>query len=197
LTFTFAQLDTKEWFPSADELLAPVQQPPVLQYLNSLRKRVQKQVLVLTDVKVGYGVRAETKAAHAIEGKLEVAIDPGIAGGAPGMVTIGPKFGHGTQTGTDVGWETATDGEDDQGFLFAYKVQRVAVKKTKNGSNKGKQSVSRHVEYTSGAVLGTKAPEADEPDGLEIDKVGAGQTDETGVLVEAGDGSESLRFVKA
>lgn len=192
LTLSFSRLDTQEWFPSTEELQTLIQQLSVSQYLHSLRKWVLKQVFVVTGVKIAYGARAETKKGHELEGKLEISIDPGLADGAPGVVTIGPKVGHGTKKGIEVGWETGTDGEDDPGLLFAYKVQRVKVMQAKI---EDKPTVTSHSEYTSGALHGADSLVAEEREPFHIDPAVAEDASETGVFVEADDGSGGLWFV--
>ena len=151
-----------------------------------------KASFVVTGVKVAYGIRAEIKKGREAESSLEISLDPGLAGGVSDVVTFGPKVKHDIKKGTAVGWETGTDGDEDPGFLFAYKVQRVTVKKTKDEE---KKVAASRAEHASGAVLGTETPVAEEPDRLEIDTGDAEPTDDNGVLVKAGDKSENLLLV--
>lgn len=143
---------------------------------------------------VAYGARAETKATREIEGELKVPLDPGVAGGVPGMVEFGPGVGLGKKQSTGVGWDTGVEGSEDPGFVFAYKVQRVKVKK-KNGEVVDVSSEA----YTRGALYEQSTPAAAKPDGYEIDFTDVEDDDieGEGVLVEAEGGEGSLRLVPA
>lgn len=190
LTLHFARVDTQDWYPTAEELQKLVEQPAVSRYLDRLQAWSTKCVLVVTGVKVAYGARAESKDARETKGELSVSLDPGLAVGIPGVVEFGPGLGLGRERSTEVGWESGTDGVEDPGFVFAYQVQRVKVKKRDaevvEVTNKA---------YTHGAVYGSHHG-VEEPGAYEIDTMDAeDSTEEEGVLVETADTEENIQFV--
>ncbi|KAL1890457.1 hypothetical protein Sste5346_008286 [Sporothrix stenoceras] len=190
--FSFARLDTQEWYPSTEELESLIRQPTVSQYLKVLRSWVPKQVFVVTGIKIAYGAYAQSKKARHVDTGFEVKLDPGTAAGVSDIVTLGPKFTHSVKKGKYVEWSTGVDGEEDIGFVFAYKVQRVTVKLAKK---EGKYGVTDHDEYTSGSMLGVDDHVASEAEQFEIDTVDTDEVDEGAVLLEAGDGTEILWLV--
>jgi hypothetical protein len=183
-------MDTRDWYPTAAELQELVEQPPVARYLDRLQAWSKKCVLVVTGVKVAYGARARSSDARETQGEVSVSLDPGIAGAIPGVVEFGPGLGLGRKRNTEVGWESGADGVEDPGFLFAYQVQRVKVKKR----NAQVIDVAGKA-YTQGAVYGSEHV-ADEPSEYEIDITDdENSTEEEGVLVEAMDSEENMRLV--
>lgn len=190
LTLRFARVDTKEWYPSAKELQGLVEQSPVSRYLDRLQAWSPKCVLVVTGVKVAYGARVESRDAREVKGNLSVSLDPGVAGGIPGVVEFGPGLGLGRKRSAELGWETGVDGHEDPGFVFAYQVQRVKVKKR----NAEVIEVASKA-YTRGAVYGS-GHVANEPGEYEIDVTDSDDSaEEEGLLVEAFDGEENMRLV--
>lgn len=190
LTLRFTRVDTKEWYPSAAELQRLVEQSPVSRYLDRLQAWSPKCVLVVTGVKVAYGARVESRDAREVKGDLSVSLDPGVAVGVPGAVEFGPGLGLGRKRSAEVGWETGVDGHEDPGFVFAYQVQRVKVKKR---NAEVIDVVSKA--YTRGAVYGS-GHVANEPGEYEIDITDADDSEkEEGLLVEAIDGEERMRLV--
>lgn len=190
LTLHFSRVDTQDWYPTPEELQELVGQPAVSRYLDRLQAWSKKCVLVVTGVKVAYGARAESKDAREAKGELSVALDPGVAGGIPGVVEFGPGLGLGRKRSTEVGWESGTEGVEDPGFVFAYQVQRVKVKKR----DAGVVEVTGKA-YTHGALYGSHRG-VDEPGEYEIEILDAeDSTEEEGVLVETMDSEENMRFV--
>lgn len=192
LALHFARLDTEEWDPSAAELEARVRHPTVSRYLAKLRFWETTDLFVVTGVKVAYGARAESRTARETKAAIEVSMDPGVAGGIPGVVEFGPGAGLEKKRYTEVAWETGTDGREDPGFVFAYRVKRVVLKK-KNGQVVDLESK----DYTRGALYGVTNQILDQPKAYEIDgdTTGGMGTREEGVFVEAGDGDEAMWVV--
>lgn len=192
MTLRFARLDTQEWFPSDEELQKRVENPSVSRFLERLRVWSPKILFVITGVMVAYGARAETKAARDIEGDFKISLDPGMVGGMPGVVEFGPGLGLGKKESTEVGWETGADGKEDPGFVFAYKVQRIKVKK-KNG---GVINVDNE-EYTRGALYEQHVPALEKREEYELDSTDTEENDMEGegVLVEADEGEGSMWLV--
>lgn len=114
---------------SVAKLQGLVEQSPVSRYLDRLQAWSPKCVLVVTGVKVAYGARVESRDAREVKGDLSVLLDPGVAGGVPGVVEFGPGLGLRRKRSAEVGSEIGVDGHEDPGFVFAYQVQRVKVKK--------------------------------------------------------------------
>jgi hypothetical protein len=191
LTLRFARVDTQEWYPSTAELQKLVEHPSISRFLERLRAWNAKYLFVVTGVKVAYGARAESKNACEIKSELHVSLNPGVAVGVPGAIEFGPGAGLGKKQSTEVGWETGAGGKEDPGFVFAYKVQRVKVKK-KNGEVIDVTSK----DYTRGALYEEVISIADTPEEYEIDTMNEeDDTKEEGVLVEAGDGDENLLLI--
>ncbi|KAK8131810.1 hypothetical protein PG984_008248 [Apiospora sp. TS-2023a] len=192
LTLRFSRVDTQEWYPSTAELRALVGHRSIARFLACLRLWNTKDLYVVTGVKVAYGARAESKSGRETKGELEVSLDPGLAGGVPGVVEFGPGIGLGKKKSTEVGWETGTEGTEDPGFVFAYKVRRVKVKK-KNGEVSDVTSK----EYTRGALYQDVVPTGDKPEEeYEICTTDVeDEMEEEGVLVESGDGDDDMRLI--
>ncbi|CAK7232996.1 hypothetical protein SEUCBS140593_008453 [Sporothrix eucalyptigena] len=202
LTMLFSRLDTHEWYPSNVELQTLIDLPSVSQYLRYLGSFHSKEVFVITGVKVAYGSCAESKNARVTEARLDLTLDPGLTGGVPGVIELGLQTRLKRESTTTVLWESSADAKEDPGFVFAYKVQRVKVKtkvKTENGDI---MTVTRNKEYIRGALYENFVPNAGEPERFEIDMKDEINTEDmkedteaTGVLFEAGDGSENIWVV--
>ncbi|CAK7237599.1 hypothetical protein SBRCBS47491_010036 [Sporothrix bragantina] len=202
LTMLVSRLDTQEWYPSNIELQTLIDLPSVSQFLRYLRSFHSKELFVITGVKVAYGSYAERKNARATEARLDLKLDPGVAGGVSDVIELGLQTRLKRESTTTVSWEAGADAKEDPGFVFAYKVQRVKVKtkvKTENGDG---MIVTSNKEYIRGALYGNFIPTAGDPERFEIDaedKVDTGcaeeDTEATGVLFKAGDGSEDIWVV--
>lgn len=196
LALRFARMDTQEWDPSPAELQQRVEHPSVARFLQRSRAWDRKSLFVVTGVKVAYGACAESKAEDEAEGEVKVALDPGVAANVPNMVEFGPKLGLKRKQMTDVEWETGKDGQEDPGFVFAYKVQRIKVKK-----RDGEVVDMRGKEYTRGALYEEDIAIEKKLDEYEIDMVGVdikdveADTKEEAVLVEDQDGFENMCLV--
>lgn len=192
LTLNFARLDTQEWYPSTAELWQRVKHPSVSRFLERSLAWRTKKLFVVTGVKVAYGATAESKAIRETGGEGKVTLDPGTSGGMPGLVEFGTGAGLQKKENTEVAWESGADGKEDPGFVFAYRVQRVKIKK-----KDGELVEVTSKDHTSGAVYDDGAPSVDKPEEYEIDADDPEDDDsnEDGVFVEAGDGDDSMWLI--
>ncbi|KAK1842864.1 hypothetical protein CCHR01_14507 [Colletotrichum chrysophilum] len=132
---TFDSLQTVQFVPTLDYLEKCICMEPVKRYLMKSRNR--KPVYVITGLKIAVGAEISSNHTRAIERSFGVEVDATAWGGVP--VGVGPEFGIKTETKQKVEWEGTND------FVFAYRLRKVAVKKT--------DKVKENSDYVKGAMM--------------------------------------------
>ena len=152
--YSFARMDTTEFFPDAGFVRAAMAAPAVKEYLE--RQRFRKSVYMVVGIKTvaGATVRTVRRAEHG--GEVGAGLDLSLVGGPP--VALGSTVGGRVGDGEELGF---TDGKE---FVFAFRVRKVRVRE----SGRVEQD-----DYNRDALLGADDDEEDgekpafEADGLE------------------------------
>lgn len=134
-TFRFEKMHTEEFFPNEQYINALLKTSPVA---TRMLTKQHKDLFVIVGVKTVSG--AAVKRAHSgnIGGSLDISIDAAVAG-SPVPTSIGPSVVSSLGSHESVSFE----GSDD--FVFAFRVQKLRVKRSEEDI--------RQEDYTKGAMF--------------------------------------------
>lgn len=154
-TFRFEKMHTEEFFPDEEYIKGLLQGSPVA--IRILEKQ-RKNLFVIVGVKTVSG--AAVKRAHSgnIGGSFDISIDAALAG-SPVPASVGPSVVSSSGNNESVSFE----GSDD--FVFAFRVQKLQMKRREEGV--------RQEDYTKGAMFEYGASGKEQPQYLEISELNA------------------------
>lgn len=156
-TFRFEKMYTEEFFPDEQYIKALIQRSPIA--VRMLTKQ-RKPLFVIVGVKTVSG--AAVKRAHSsnVGGSLDIIIDGAVVG-SPAPVSVGPSVVSSSGNNESVSFEESDD------FVFAFRVQKVRMKRHDNLSKE---------DYTKGAMFEYGSARNNEPQSLEISELGESDT---------------------
>lgn len=148
-------MHTAEFFPDQDYIKSLLQTSPLADHIL---KKQRKRLFIVVGVKTVSGASARRTHSRTVGGSLDVGIDAAIIG-SPVPASIGPAVMTSTGTSEDISFE----GSDD--FVFAFRVQKLRVKRREEGV--------RQEDYAKGALFGYGAAGKNAPELMEISELDA------------------------
>lgn len=153
--FRFEKMHTEEFFPNEDYIKEVLQRSPVA--IRMLEKQ-HKNLFVIVGVKTVSGAAVKRAHSRNIGGSFDISIDAALAG-SPIPASVGPSVVSSSGSNESVSFE----GSDD--FVFAFRVQKLQMKRREEGV--------RQEDYNKGAMFEYGAPGKIQPQYLEISELGA------------------------
>lgn len=153
--FRFEKMHTEEFFPDDKYIETLLQKSPVA---NRLLKKQHKALFLIVGVKTVSGAAVKRAISGNIGGSLDISIDAAIAG-SPVPASVGPSVVSSSGRNEAVSFE----GSDD--FVFAFRVQKLRVKR--------REEDVRQEDYIKGAMFEYGADGKKETHFLEISEPSA------------------------
>lgn len=176
--YTFAQMDTTEFFPDVDYVRDALTVPAVKHYLE--RQRFRKSVYMVVGIKSVAGATVRTICSSDRGASLSAGVDLALVGGPP-VAPSGAVEGR-------LGNEEEIAFSDDKEFVFAFRVRKVRVRRS--GS-------IVHDDYNRNSLLGVDDDEPLEDDLLVegLEDADAGFEDFHAELVTDGHDQVNVSFL--
>lgn len=149
-TFRFEKMHTEEFFPDEENIKALVQKSPVA---TRMLTKQHKPLFVIVGLKTVSGATVKRAHSRNVGGSLDISIDTAVAG-SPVPASVGPSVASSSGRNEAVSFE----GSDD--FVFAFRVQKLRVKRH--------EEEVRQEDYAKGAMFEYGAVPKKEPEFLEL-----------------------------
>jgi hypothetical protein len=118
--YSFAQMDTTEFFPDADYVRDALAAPAVKRYLE--RQRFRKSVYMVVGIKSVTGTTVRTIRSSDRGASLSAGVDLGLRGGPP--VAPGGEVQGRLENGEEIAFS------HDKEFVFAFRVRKVRIRRS-------------------------------------------------------------------
>lgn len=156
-TFRFEKIHTEELFPDEEYIKALVQNSPVA---TRMLHKQHKPLFVIVGLKTVSGATVKRAHSRNIGGSLDISIDAAVAG-SPIPASVGPSVVSSSGSNESVSFEESDD------FVFAFRVQKLRVKR--------REEDVRQEDYVKGAMFEYGAAGKKEPDFLQISDLNASE----------------------
>lgn len=143
--YSFAQMDTTEFFPDDEYVRDALNAPAVKQY--SERQRFSKSVYMVVGIKSVQGATVKTIRSSDRGAGLRAGVDLAVVGGPP--VAPGGEAGGRLGNGEEVAFS------DDKEFVFAFRVRKVRIRRS---------GVVAQNDYNRNSLLGVDDDDDDDDD---------------------------------